>query len=60
MLMRRTNPRPGARGQDWTKTASGEARGYIEPHALDELWYTMCLATSCKRNDKASSALRAS
>ena len=25
--------------QNWSYTPSGEPRGYIEPHALDELWF---------------------
>jgi len=27
------------RGRDWMTTASGEPRGYIQPHNLDELWF---------------------
>ena len=35
MLMRKTPSRdPG-----WYTTASGDARGYIQPHTLDELWF---------------------
>ncbi len=35
MLMRR---KP-ARGVDWLTTPTGELRGYITPHTLDELWF---------------------
>jgi len=31
------NPTPVR--DDWTHTPTGEPRGYIEPHALDELWF---------------------
>ena len=32
-------PREPARGADWSTTPTGEPRGYIDPHALDELWF---------------------
>jgi len=35
MLMRKTIPRHTS----WFKTTIGEPRGYIQPHALDELWF---------------------
>jgi molybdenum cofactor biosynthesis enzyme MoaA len=35
MLMRNR----AAGGYDWETTLSGEPRGYIQPHALDELWF---------------------
>ena len=35
MLMRNTDPR----ASDWETTATGEPRGYIQPHALKELWF---------------------
>jgi len=35
MLMRREP----VRDADWSTTPSGEPRGYIDPHALDELWF---------------------
>ena len=31
------NPDPAR--NDWTHTPQGEPRGYIDPHALDELWF---------------------
>lgn len=27
------------RGADWSTTPAGDPRGYIDPHALDELWF---------------------
>ncbi len=35
MLMRRKS----GRGADWLTTSTGEPRGYITPHTLDELWF---------------------
>jgi molybdenum cofactor biosynthesis enzyme MoaA len=35
MLMRHQ----AIREEDWAATLSGEPRGYIQPHALDELWF---------------------
>jgi MoaA/NifB/PqqE/SkfB family radical SAM enzyme len=35
MLMKKRPPRSA----DWHVTPQGEARGYIDPHALDELWF---------------------
>lgn len=34
LMARRTQ-----RGPDWATTPAGEPRGYIDPHALDELWF---------------------
>ena len=31
------NPAPAL--NDWTHTPAGETRGYIDPHALHELWF---------------------
>ncbi|MBT8442294.1 MAG: radical SAM protein [Gammaproteobacteria bacterium] len=31
--------REPARDADWSMTPAGEPRGYIDPHALDELWF---------------------
>lgn len=31
--------RKADRGPDWELTPAGERRGYIDPHALDELWF---------------------
>lgn len=28
-----------ARGNEWFETPAGDPRGYIDPHALDELWF---------------------
>jgi molybdenum cofactor biosynthesis enzyme MoaA len=28
-----------ARGNDWETTLAGEPRGFIQPHALDEIWF---------------------
>lgn len=30
---------PNQHSDDWYKTPTGESRGYIIPHALDELWF---------------------
>jgi len=35
MLMTRRR----SRSPDWSTTPDGESRGYIDPHALDELWF---------------------
>ena len=35
MLMRKRD----TRSPDWGTTSAGEPRGYIDPHALDELWF---------------------
>jgi MoaA/NifB/PqqE/SkfB family radical SAM enzyme len=35
MLMRKTIPR----NSSWFTTTTGKPRGYIQPHALDELWF---------------------
>jgi molybdenum cofactor biosynthesis enzyme MoaA len=44
MLMRRIE----TRRQTWATTASGEPRGYIQPHALDELWFHTGTACNLK------------
>ncbi|MDP3678229.1 MAG: radical SAM protein, partial [Methylotenera sp.] len=30
---------PPAKSTAWVQTPSGEPRGFIQPHALDELWF---------------------
>jgi molybdenum cofactor biosynthesis enzyme MoaA len=44
MLMRRIE----TRGPAWEKTSSGNSRGYIQPHALDELWFHTGTACNLK------------
>ena len=48
MLMRSTNPRTNYRDTDWAMTPSGKPRGYIQPHALDELWFHTGTACNLK------------
>jgi molybdenum cofactor biosynthesis enzyme MoaA len=48
MLMRIRKDRTNSRERDWTTTASGKPRGYIQPHALDELWFHTGTACNLK------------